>query len=178
MRTAFAATSSIASSSYFDFDADGKYYIPEELPDGANADGYFYINGEKQTRFQLIKYGNDYYFINDNDFYAKNTKLYLSSTYLSGTDLPAGLYEFGADGKMIISVTKNGPQDDGYFYINGARCQKLYRFVEFDGDWYFINDGYKYAKNARLYLGNAFLEGTDFAPGYFVFGADGKLVTA
>jgi hypothetical protein len=163
---------------YFDFDADGKYFIPEELPDGANADGYFYINGVKQTRYQLIKNGNDYYFINDDDKYAKNTKLYLSSTYVSGTDLPAGLYEFGADGKMIISALKNGPQDDGYFYINGARCQKLYRFVEFDGDWYFINDGYKYAKNARLYLGNAFLEGTDFAPGYFVFGADGKLVTA
>ena len=161
---------------YYDFDADGKLNIPEELPNGANEDGYFYINGVKQTRYQLIKYGNDFYFINDGDQYAKNTKLYLSSTYVAGTDLPAGLYEFGADGKMIISALKNGPQDDGYFYINGAR-QNAYQLVNYEGDYYFINDGHKIAKNARLYLGSTFLKGTDFAPGYYVFGADGKMVT-
>ena len=159
---------------YYDFDADGKLNIPEELPDGANEDGYIYINGVKQTRYQLIKYGNDYYFINDGDQYAKNTKLYLNSSFVSGTDLPAGLYEFGADGKMLL---KNGPLDDGYFYENGVRSNKLYRLVEFEGDWYFINDGYKYAKNARLYLSGSFLSGTDFEAGYFNFGADGKMVT-
>ena len=161
---------------YYDFDAQGRMSAPQK--NGADEDGYFYIDGVKQTRYQLIESNGDYYFINDYDKYAKNTKLYLSSTYVGYTGLPAGLYEFGADGKMIIDTLKNGPQDDGYFYIDGARCQKLYRLVEFEGDWYFINDGYKYAKNARLYLSGAFLRGTDFEPGYFVFGADGKLVTA
>ena len=141
---------------YFDFDDQGRYYVPAALEDGAADDGFFYINGVKQSRYQLIESEGDWYFINDGDKYAKNTKLYLSNTYVAGTNLSAGLYEFGADGKMIVTAQKNGPQDDGYFYINGAR--------------------YKYAKNTRLYISGSFLSGTDFAAGYYTFGADGAMI--
>ena len=72
-------------------------------------------------------------------------------------------------------ILKNGAMDDGFFYINGVK-QLAYQLIEFNGDYYFINDGHKYAVNKKIYLTAQFLEGTDFKPGYFEFGADGKMI--
>ena len=88
-----------------------------------------------------------------------------------------GYYDFDADGKMIIL---DGPVGD-YFYVNGIR-QKAYQLVEYKGDYYFINDSHKLAKNVTLYLSKRFVEGKTFADGssisvgYYTFDADGKMV--
>ena len=160
---------------YFNFDADGKLYIPETPAEGTGDDGYFYLGGVKQIRYQLIKYGDDYYFINDNDKYAKNTRLYLSAAYVAGSDLSAGYYRFDAQGRIIIEPTPDGANEDGFFYLNGIK-QTRYKLIELDGKYYFINDGDKYAKNTRLYLSEGFVKGSDLAAGYYRFGADGAIV--
>ena len=72
-------------------------------------------------------------------------------------------------------VLNNGANADGYFYINGVK-QYAYQLIEFEGDYYFINDGHKYAANKTIYLSNRFLEGTNFKPGYYEFDADGKMI--
>ncbi len=155
-------------SGTYDFGPDGKMI----LLNGPQDDGYFYINGTRQSCYQLIQYNGNYYFINDGHKYAKNTRLYLNSNFVAGSGLSAGYYEFDSEGKIIL---RNGPQEDGTFYINGSQ-KMAYQLIEYQGDYYFINDGNKYAKNARIYLSQQFVEGTDFVPAYYDFGADGKLI--
>ena len=56
-----------------------------------------------------MEYEGNYYFINDGHKLAKNITLYLSDrfvegkTFADGTAIPASLYSFDADGKMIIN---------------------------------------------------------------------------
>ena len=81
---------------------------------------------------------------------------------------------------MIIPEAKHGVVGD-YLYINDVK-QVRYQLVEFEGNFYFINDGDKIAKNMKLYLsdkfvaGKTFADGTAVAAGYYYFGADGKMV--
>ena len=96
----------------------------------------------------------------------------MSDKFLGGTDLPAGRYYFDAEGKMVI---KNGPQADGTFYLNNVQ-QKCYQLIEFEGYYYFINDGHKIAKNKTLYLSDKFLGGTDLSAGRYSFDEEGKMI--
>ena len=166
----------------YQFDAEGKMVIPE-LKNGV-IDDCLYINDVKQLAYQLVEFEGDFYFINDGAHrIAKNTKLYLSETFVEGktfadgTPIPTGYYEFDADGKMIV---KNGVYGD-YIYKNGILLNR-YQLVEFDGNFYFINDGNKIAKNLTLYLSERFVEGKTFADGtpipagYYKFDAEGKMI--
>ena len=151
---------------YYEFDADGKMIL-KNGPDG----DYFYINGVRQNAYQLVEFEGDYYFINDSNKLAKNKRIYLSAKFVEGTDIAVGYYEFDENGKM---KRLNGPDGD-YFYINGVR-QNAYQLVEFEGNYYFINDSHKLAKNKRLYMSQRFVEGTDLKVGYYEFDADGKMI--
>ena len=150
------------------FDAMGRLVIQN----GPQANGYFYLNGIRQKAYQLIEWNGDYYFINDGHKYARNIRLYLGQQFVEGSELAPGCYDFDDSGKLVL---KNGPWEDGYFYINGIR-QKAYQLIEWNGDYYFINDAHKYARNIRLYLGQRFVEGSELAPGYYDFDDSGKLV--
>ena len=144
---------------------------------------YFYKDDVRQKAYQLVEFEGDFYFINDSHKIAKNKTLYLSErfvegfTYKDGTPLAVGYYEFDADGKMII---KNGVVGD-YFYKNNERL-KAYQLVEFEGNYYFINDSHKLAKNKTLYLSERFVtgftyeDGTPLQPGYYTFDENGKMV--
>ena len=151
----------------YEFGPDGKLLVRNGV-----FDDMLYIDGVPQKCYQLIKFEGDYYFINDGNKVAKNTKLYLSDRFVAGSELAAGYYEFDAEGKIIL---KDGPQEDGTFYVNGAKML-AYQLLNYHGDYYFISDGNKYAKNARIYLSQQFVEGTDFVPAYYDFDADGKLI--
>ena len=76
-----------------------------EVLDGPQENGFLYINGEKQTAYKLVKYGEDYYFISDYNKYVVNKKLYITKNHLTNAalDISAGYYEFDAEGKMIIN---------------------------------------------------------------------------
>ena len=151
---------------YYDFDAEGKMI----LLNGPVGD-YFYKDNVRLKAYQLVEFEGDYYFINDGHKIAKNKRIYLSERFVEGTDLKVGYYEFDAEGKMVYL---NGPVGD-YFYKDNVRL-KAYQLVEFEGDYYFINDSHKLAKNKRIYLSERFVEGTDLKVGYYEFDADGKMV--
>ncbi len=157
---------------YYDFDEEGKMIIIN----GVVGD-YFYKNGVVQKAYQLVKFNNSFYFINDSHKVAKNKRIYLSQnfvegfTYADGTPLKVGYYEFDENGKMVIL---DGPVGD-YFYKNNVRLN-AYQLVKYKGDYYFINDSHKLAKNKRLYMSQRFVEGTDLKVGYYEFDADGKLI--
>jgi hypothetical protein len=86
-------------------------------------------------------------------------------------------YDCGEDG---VAALANGSYGD-YLYINGVK-QVRYQLVEFEGDFYFINDGDKIARNVKLFLSDKFVAGKTFADGraipagYYYFGTDGKMV--
>ena len=171
---------------YYVFDEEGKMIIPE-IKNGVIEDK-LYINDVLQKAYQLVEYNGDFYFINDGqNRITKNKKLYLSASYVSGKYFPDGRamqpgnYYFDEEGKMIIPEIKNGVIEDK-LYINDV-LQKAYQLVEYNGDFYFINDGQnRVAKNQKLYIsasyvsGKYFPDGTPLYAGYYTFDADGKMI--
>ena len=170
----------------YTFDADGKMITNDNEGDDNNSSviikngpvgDYLYINNVMQKAYKIVEFEGCYYFISDYHKFAKNTTIYLSETFTSAVGLPAGKYTFDADGKMII---KNGPVGD-YFYINDV-MQKAYRLVEYQGEYYFINDGHKIAKNIRIYLNASFVAGKTYSDGsmvevgYHYFDETGKMI--
>ena len=161
---------------YYDFDEDGKMIILN----GVVGD-YYYINGIKQTGWMLFEWNGNYYF---NEYYnvARNKRVYLNQdfvegkTYPNGDPMKVGYYDFDEDGKMIIL---NGVVGD-YYYINGIK-QTGWMLFEWNGNLYF-NEYYNVAKNKKIYLTEAFVEGvthpngTILAPGYYEFDVDGKMI--
>ena len=163
---------------YYDFDENGKMIVKNGI-----INDFYYKNNVMQKAYQLVNVDGDFYFINDGNKVAKNTKIYLSQqfiegkTFEDGTPLQVGYYEFDSTGKM---VGKNGPIGD-YFYRNGIRLS-AYQLVEYDGSFYFINDGNKIAKNTKIWLSAKFVVGKTYADGsmievgYHNFDENGKMI--
>ena len=163
---------------WYDFGEDGATDKSVSVADGlyeVNGDHYIVKNGQTQSGIHLID-GAYYYgglgsgFVR-NGYIAKNETRSVGSAQTNGL-IPSGIYTFGADGKMVIN---HGPVGE-YFYDENGFMVHAYQLVEFDGDYYFISDYHKYAVNKKVYLTADFLEGTPFKPGYYDFGADGKMV--
>ncbi|MBR4030729.1 MAG: phosphodiester glycosidase family protein [Clostridia bacterium] len=166
------------SEDYYTFGADGKMII-KNGPSGE----YFYANNIRQSNYRLVNNNGDFYFIGDGHKIAKDCTIYLGSrfvdghTFADGTPLPEDNYTFDSEGKMII---RNGVIGD-YLYINNAR-QTAYQLINYDGDFYFISDGHKIAKDCSVYLGSRFVsghtydDGTPLTVGYYIFDEEGKMV--
>jgi hypothetical protein len=71
-------------------------------------------------------------------------------------------------------VILNGPEGD-YFYVNGI-VQKAYQLVEYEGNYYFINDYNKLLKNRSVYLSEKFTAAHGLPAGKYTFDADGKMI--
>lgn len=103
--------------------------------------------------------------------------------------LPAGFYNFGADGKMTDAPiptpdpdpdpnpdpeVKNGiVSEDGelYYYVNGVKTYA--GLIQIDGDYYYVNSSCKVVTNQRYWISKT----NDLLPATFYnFGADGKMV--
>lgn len=61
-----------------------------------------------------------------------------------------------------------------YLWINGVR-QTAYKLVLFEGNYYYIFDGHKVAKNVTLYMNND-LKGTELPVGRYYFDLEGKMI--
>ncbi len=161
----FTAQYGLAVGKY-DFDENGKM-IMRSGPYG----DYFYRDGVMQKAYRLVEYEGYYYFIDKGDKLAKNTTVYLTAQFTAQYGLAVGKYAFDADGKMIV---KHGVVGD-YFYLNGT-LQRAYQLVEFEGDYYFINDGNKVTKNATVHLNARFVSQYGFAVGKYTFDENGKML--
>ncbi|MBQ7818384.1 MAG: phosphodiester glycosidase family protein [Bacteroidales bacterium] len=148
------------------FDADGKMIINH----GVVGD-YLYINGELQKAYQLVKFEDNYYFVNDYNKLIKNASISLTDRFTSAYGIPAGRYYFDAEGKMAIN---HGVVGD-YLYINGV-MQKAYQLIEFNGNYYFVNDYNKLVKSASLPLTERFTAPYGLPAGKYAFDADGKMI--
>ena len=163
-------------------------------------DGYLYINDVKQRCYQLVEYDGNFYFINDGHKVVMNGYAHVSAaqaagkTFPDGTPITAGKYYFDAEGKMVIPTAPETPDTpdepdptvkngviNGYLYINDV-IQTSYQLVEYDGNFYFVNDGRKVAMDKNIYLsaaqvaGKTFPNGSPITAGKYYFDAEGKMV--
>ena len=163
---------------------DGKYYVDKtycDLPVGEyefGADGkmlngvvdkdgtlYYYTNGKTAT-CGLFKDGDDYYYSYWGGVVKTDGKYYVNKTYC---DLPAGEYEFGADGKMLDGIVdKDGTL---YYYVNGRTS--TYGLFNVDGDYYFAYWGGVVRTNGKYYVDTTYC---DLPAGNYTFGPDGKML--
>ena len=146
-------------------------------------DGYMYVNNVKVEKYTLVELDGDLYFVSDYRKVAKNQTIYLSETftkgftYANGEALKPGYYTFDAEGKMVV---RHGVVN-GFLYVNNEKVER-YALVELDGDFYFVSDYHKVAKNQTIYLSETFTKGFTYAngealkPGYYTFDAEGKMV--
>ena len=146
----------------YEFGADGKMLNGIVDKDGTL---YYYQDGKTGT-YGLINLDGDYYYVYWGGVLKTGGKYYVDTTYC---DLPAGNYEFGADGKMLNGVVeKNGTL---YYYVNGktATCG-LFK----DGDDYY----YSYWGGVLKIGGKYYVDTTycDLPVGNYTFGADGKML--
>jgi hypothetical protein len=138
----------------------------------------------------------NYYYINSGKKAVKNCTYSVSESKANGL-LPAGKYEFGADGKMINVPTdepdteapdtpvepepvKNGLVIDAdgeiRYYVDGvATYAGLVQDAE--GNYYYINSGKKAVKNRTYGISEAKANGL-LPAGKYQFGADGKMILA
>jgi len=151
----------------YDFDENGRLMLNGIVNKGGVL--YYYENG-KPVEKGLFKYEDEYYYSRYNGALVVNERYYAYKADAS-CDLPAGHYEFGADGKMLRGIVeKNGVL---YFYENG-NPKEMFLF-EYEGAYYYsryngalvVNDKYyAYKTNANC----------DLPVGHYEFGPDGKML--
>ncbi len=147
----------------YTFGADGKMVIHNGI-----VDGYYYVDGIKTSAGMLYIDGY-YYFATNGGKLKANESSWCS--YNNGL-LPAGIYRFDAEGKIIMTaelVDENGVL---YYYKNGARTANA-GLVEYQGDIYLIGEGAMVTKNTTRWVNRT----NGLMPaGEYTFDADGKLV--
>ena len=179
---------------FYDFGADGKMLNPPtvtpdpdpdpEVKNGiVSEDGelYYYVDGVK-TYAGLIQIDGDYYYVNSSCKVVTTPHYWVNR---SNGLLPAGFYDFGADGKMLNPPTvtpdpdpdpevKNGiVNEDGelYYYVNGVKTYA--GLIQIDGDYYYVNSSCKVVTTPHYWVNRS----NGLLPaGFYDFGADGKMV--
>jgi hypothetical protein len=81
---------------YYEFDETGKILLKN-----GPVDGYFYVNGIRQSGYKLVEFEGNYYFINGEKL-TVSRRGYLSEKFVAGTPLKPGYYEFDETGKIIL----------------------------------------------------------------------------
>ena len=158
----------------YEFDAEGRMIIPEPK-NGPNADGYFYINNVKQNGWKVYEFEGAYYYVASGNKYVTGKRVYLDSKVLEGINIPVGHYDIDESGKVIIPPPKNGPQDDGYFYIDSV-AQKGWKVYEYNGDYYYVAAYNKYYTSKHVYLDSKVLEGINLPVGWYDIDEEGKVI--
>ena len=160
------------TNGYFAFGKDGKMIKTGFVTGG----GYTYYYNDTVRTKGFTKIGEDYYFFN-----AGSGKLITSSTMWVGGNnsygLPAGYYDFMADGKMYVpdpNGEKKVIEENGklYFTIDGVKQKN--GLNELDGEYYYAKATGELA-TGTIWVSqrNGLIDETN---GYFTFGKDGKMI--
>ena len=150
------------------YTADSKGVILLEGLVTLNGVTSYFANNRRAHRAGLVEVDGAYYYVIENGALATGFVTVKSTNGLK----PFGVYEFDADGKMII---KNGLVDeegDTYYYVDGKRTYA--GLVEVDGDFYYIAGDCKAVKGRSYFIThtNGLIEKSRHAQ----FDADGKMI--
>ncbi len=141
----------------------------ETIKNGLWSDDRFYENNVLITNYRIYEYDGDTYFIGDYNRITKSQALYLTNG-VNGWTGATGYYGFDEDGKLCVAGSGNvvcAP----YAFTDGIQVKAYGAFETRDGEWYFVNDGYRIATNKafRIQLPS------EASLRYHYFGVDGKL---
>ena len=88
--------------------------------------------------------------------------------------IPAGVYTFAEDGKMVIEAAKNGIVD-GKYYVDGV-LMKSVGIVKLGNDYYYITD------SGKVYVGKITVAASKtnglISAGVYTFAEDGKMIVS
>ena len=153
-------TNGLLEKGYYNFDEEGK------LKNGIVDDEgtlYYYVMGHRASGGLLLIDG-DYYYVRS------NSQIVTGSYYCNNTNglLPAGTYEFGADGKMLNGIH----MVDGtlYYYVNGVRTAA--GMIELNGNYYYVRT------SGQLAIGYYYCNTTNglMPAGFYTFDVDGSMI--
>ena len=156
-------TNGLMPAGEYTFGADGKMVIYNGI-----VNGYYYVDGIK-TAAGMLKIGDNYYFA------AAGGKLKTSESswcsYNNGL-LPAGMYRFDAEGKIIMAAELVNEDGTMYYYKDGRRVDNA-GLILYNGAYYLISSGAMPICNETRYVSRT----NGLMPaGEYTFGADGKMV--
>ncbi len=155
----------ILAEGEYEFGADGKMLDGIVERDG----NYYYYENGRSKMAGLVEVDGAYYFAKDANGLCIKDQVYYN--WMGNGLLPAGNYEFGADGKMLDGIVER----DGnyYYYVDGQ--PKMAGLVEVDGAYYFAKDAQGLCIKGQTY----YIWKSDsglFANSNREFGADGKML--
>ena len=159
----------------FEYTEDG-VYVGQVYANGvyttSNGDIYYLTDGIASIAGLVQDDNGDYYFFGHGYMTARRDgKFYIAESVANGL-LPAGNYEFGADGKMLQGVVKG---DDGQvrYYVNGKPAYAGL-VQDANGDYYYISG----STMTAITNTTRFVDFTnDLLPAdTYTFGADGKML--
>lgn len=176
---------------YHLFDKDGKWTGFAEDANGlmtVGNDVFYFKNGLAQCVGLVQDSEGNYYYINSSYRAVKNCRYAISKGATNGL-LPAGSYEFGADGKMVDPTVNDKPEvtpdpskqglvkdSDGKirYYVDGI-AQYAGIVKDAEGNLYYINSSKTAVTNCTYSVGEGKTNGLVPA-GIYSFGADGKMI--
>ena len=179
-------------------DEDGNYYYFQPDTYKAFEEGFLTVDGRTYEFADKIQIDGHWGWEGDD--------LYL---YWAGARVPNGwrtikgnkyffLYGYSFTGVREVALTYNALETEwhlfdengvwqrkldglyeGSYYIDGWKAPSYYGLVEFEGDYYYINNYAQIVRNTKKYLtktnGLTFPDGTAIPNAYFEFDADGKM---
>ena len=177
-----ANSNNLVKPGVYEFGADGKM-LP--LFTGVRADEtgtlYYYKDGAVCSGIynsELVEIDGSVYLVKWSGKVAANETRVVIAAKTNGL-VDAGVYNFGADGKLIPPVTEVKDNGNGilYYYRDGKIVSAEYdsELVEINGAIYLVKWSGKVAVNETLYIANSKANGL-MKSGYYSFGADGKLI--
>lgn len=166
-------TNGLLPEGLYEFGPDGKLIKQGVMKD---SDGYvrYYVDGVATYAGLVQDKDGSYYYISGNGCVAITNRSYYV-TFTNGL-LPEGLYEFGADGKMLVAKKQGlikGEDGEIRYYVDGvATYAGLVQ--DSDGCYYYISGSTLTAvKNTTRYV--AFTNGL-LPEGNYSFDANGKMI--
>ena len=157
-------TKGYVTAGVYEFDEEGKMILKQGI-----VDGFYYENGSLVKGKGLISYEGSYYFVKVNGSIYKDASLYVAESKANGL-VPAGLYEFDADGKMLL---KNGVID-GSYYENGVLAKGA-GLIKWNDALYYVKKSGQVDISTSRYFNEEMCKGL-ITPGLYYFDADGKMI--
>ena len=142
--------------------------------------GYYRDMSPEKTSCRPYEIDGKTYLFNRDGYMQTGIARFYDSTSTGGA-LATGAftyYDCGTDG---VATLFTGCHED-YFYVDGKQIRTYQLVQDKEGNFYFVSDGRKVAKNCKVYLTEAFVSGKTFADGTpltvgkYEFDADGKMI--
>ena len=162
-----AATNCDLSNGTYTFGADGKMIGSSAEGEIVEIDGvlYYYVSG-KGVEAGLVEVDGNYYCAGYKGELVMGKAVTIKVT---SCDLPAGTYEFDANGVILNGIVEK--EGILYYYENGKGAEK--GLICIDGDYYFTVYKGKVAVNTTI---KTWMTNCDLPNGTYEFGADGKML--